>query len=90
MFEMDARGRARLVHDTQLPPNATAGPGVGGQAGTRLAAPGTAGRKAWFPRSRLSKSDDKVPIVMLPKYYTYNRQAVTVCALHRVFLQECD
>ena len=29
----------------------------------------------WFSRSWLSKSEDKVPIVLLLKYYTYNRGA---------------
>ena len=30
---------------------------------------------AWFSRSCFTKSDDKLPIVLLPKYYTYNRGA---------------
>ena len=30
---------------------------------------------SWFSRSWLSKSEDKVPIVLLLKYYTYNRGA---------------
>jgi hypothetical protein len=32
---------------------------------------------AWFARSWLSKSEDKAPIVLLLKYYTYNRGATT-------------
>ncbi len=30
---------------------------------------------AWFSRSCFTKSDDKLPIVLLLKYYTYNRGA---------------
>jgi hypothetical protein len=32
-------------------------------------------RWPWFSRSCFTKSDDKVPIVLLLKYYTYNRGA---------------
>jgi hypothetical protein len=32
---------------------------------------------AWFSRSCFTKSDDKLPIVLLLEYYTYNRGATT-------------
>ena len=35
---------------------------------------------SWFSRSCFTKSDDKVPIVLLLKYYTYNRGATTQTA----------
>ena len=33
--------------------------------------------RAWFSRSCFTKSDDKLPIVLLLEYYTYNRGATT-------------
>ena len=36
---------------------------------------GDGGGASWFSRSWLSKSDDKLPIVLLLKYYTYSRGA---------------
>jgi hypothetical protein len=47
------------------------------QAKRAVAAGSLPARRAWFSRSCFTKSDDKLPIVLLLKYYTYNRGATT-------------